>query len=155
MLAACELTGGTNVAAGTAALTTTLFDTLIRTMIENGASLTDPVVWASPKKKQQLTKLYEVLPAARNVGGANITTIVTDFGNVGIAPAHRMMVDTSLLLADMAYIQPVTQPVPDMGNMFYEALAKTGASEKGQLFGQIGLDHGPAFMHGKISGLTA
>jgi len=39
--------------------------------------------------------------------------------------------------------------------LFYEPLSKTGASESGQIFGQIGLDHGPAFMHGVLSNVTA
>jgi hypothetical protein len=54
----------------------------------------------------------------------------------------------------MAYVSVVTCPVPGKGNMFYEELSKTGASEKGQIYGQIGLDHGPEFMHGHISGLA-
>ena len=49
-------------------------------------------------------------------------------------------------------------PVSDEQVKFFadraEALSKTGASEDGQIFGQIGLDHGPKFMHGTITGLT-
>jgi len=33
---------------------------------------------------------------------------------------------------------------------FVEELAKRGASEERQLYGEVGLDHGPAFMHGCI-----
>ena len=35
-----------------------------------------------------------------------------------------------------------------------EPLAKTGAGEKYQIFGQIGLDYGAEFLHGKITGLA-
>jgi hypothetical protein len=38
--------------------------------------------------------------------------------------------------------------------MFYEELSKSGANESGQIFGQLGLDHGPGFMHGTITGLA-
>jgi hypothetical protein len=54
----------------------------------------------------------------------------------------------------MSMIRPVTQPTPGKGNFFYEELAKTGAAEQGQVFGMFGLDHGPAFAHGKITGLA-
>ena len=45
------------------------------------------------------------------------------------------------------------QPVPGKGNFFLEELAKTGAGEKYQLFGQIGLDHGPEWYHGRFTGI--
>jgi hypothetical protein len=38
--------------------------------------------------------------------------------------------------------------------LFYEPIAKLGAGEQGQIFGQIGLDHGPGIMHGSITGLA-
>ena len=44
--------------------------------------------------------------------------------------------------------------MPGKGNFFLEQLAKTGAGEKYQLFGQIGLDHGPEWMHGKFTGIA-
>ena len=59
----------------------------------------------------------------------------------------------TILIADVAHIRPVFQPVPGKGILFREELAKTGASTSYQIFGQIGLDHGYAFMHGTITGL--
>ena len=35
-----------------------------------------------------------------------------------------------------------------------EELAKTGAGTKYQIFGQLGLDHGPEWMHAKITGIN-
>ena len=43
---------------------------------------------------------------------------------------------------------------PGKGVLFYEELSKTGASEKGQIYGQLGLDYGPEEFHGKITGLA-
>ena len=86
------------------------------------------------------------------MGGTNIKQIETDFGNIGIA-LDRFMPQTAVLAAELSVLAPVFQPVPEKGNFFYEELAKTGASEEGQIFGQFGLDHGPAFMHGVITGL--
>lgn len=49
---------------------------------------------------------------------------------------------------------PVEQPTPGKGNFFLEELAKTGAGTKKQIFGQIGLDHGPEWYAAKITGLS-
>ena len=100
-----------------------------------------------------LSSLYGYAPMDRSVGGVNIKQIETDFGSFGIALNRFMPADT-LLLADMSVIDPVFQPVPLKGNFFYETLAKTGASEDGQIFGQFGLDHGVATVHGTITGLA-
>ncbi len=153
MIAACDLTGGTAIAAAGAKLSKSLFDTLLRTMFENGAMLMTPVVWVNGYQKQQLSDIYGYAPTDRNVGGVNIKQIETDFGLIGIADAHRFMPTDTVLLTDMSVIKPVFQPVPGKGNFFFEDLAKTGASEDGQIYGKFGLDHGPAFAHGKISGL--
>ena len=63
------------------------------------------------------------------------------------------MPNDSILVADIAHVAPVFQAVPGKGVMFEEPLAKTGASDKIQIYGQIGLAHGPAFLHGAITGL--
>ena len=60
----------------------------------------------------------------------------------------------TVLAINPSVIGPVEQPVPGKGNFFLEELAKTGAGTKYQLFGQIGLDHGPEWFHGKITGLS-
>ena len=158
MLELCDDAASTAIAGGSAVLTKAMMDSAFLAMRIAGAKFTDIIIWASPKQKAKLTSLYVLdqnLPDNRTVGGANLQYIITDFGTFAVAPmGHKDMPDTDVLIADMAYIKPVTQPVPGMGNMFYEELAKTGASEKGQLFGQIGLDHGPAFLHGKIEALV-
>lgn len=58
------------------------------------------------------------------------------------------------LIFNPKYIGPVEQPVPAKGNFFLEELAKTGAGAKYQIFGQIGLDHGPEWFAAKITGLS-
>lgn len=60
----------------------------------------------------------------------------------------------TVLAINPSVIGPVEQPVPGKGNFFLEELAKTGAGTKYQIFGQIGLDHGPEWFHGKITGLN-
>jgi hypothetical protein len=55
---------------------------------------------------------------------------------------------------EVSVCAPVFQPVPGKGVLFYEELAKVGAATSGQIFGQIGLDHGPAFAHGVLNNVT-
>jgi len=158
MLAVCDDAASTAIAGGSAALTKAMMDAAFLAMRIAGAKFTDIIIWASPKQKAKLTTLYVLdqnLPDSRTVGGQNLQYIITDFGTFAVAPmGHKDMPDTDVLIADMAYIKPVTQPVPGKGNMFYEPLAKVGASEKGQIYGKIGLDHGPAFLHGKVEALV-
>jgi len=129
-----------------------LTEQLFLAMHEAGATFRNVILFASGLQKQKITKIYQVLPQSRNVGGANIEQIVTDFGNIGIQ-VDRMCPKDKLGAFDVTVMAPVFSPVPEKGNLFYEPLAKTGASEKGQLYGQMGLDHGPAFMHGVIKNL--
>ena len=83
-----------------------------------------------------------VVPAARNINGISLSSVVTPIGVVYLYLGEYLPAGTALLL-NLSVLAPVFQPVPGKGNFFLEALAKTGAGEKYQLFGQIGLDHGP------------
>lgn len=152
LLALCGGEGGTKIDAKSAALTKALIQQLFKAMYDAGAIFSNTVLYVGSTQKQIITDIYSYAPTDRNVGGTNIKQIETDFGNIGIA-LDRFMPQTAVLAAEMSVLAPVFQPVPGKGNFFYEELAKTGASEEGQIFGQFGLDHGPAFMHGVITGL--
>ena len=82
-----------------------------------------------------------------------IKQIETDFAMFGVVWAPNVPAAT-LLVADLSVCKPVFLPVPEKGVLFYEELAKTGASERGQIYGQIGLDYGPEEFHGTITGLA-
>lgn len=94
-----------------------------------------------------------VVPAARNVNGISLSSVVTPIGVVYLYLGECLPAGTALLL-NLDVIAPVYQPVPGKGNFFLEPLAKVGAGEKYQLFGQIGLDHGPEWYHGKFTGIA-
>lgn len=139
-------------------ITTAMIKSLMLEMANNGAYFNNMVLFAGAKQKQKITSLYENQlgynkGAERNVGGMNITEIETDFCKLGIV-WDRFMPDDSILIADMAHIAPVFQAVPGKGVLFEEELAKVGASDRIQLYAQIGLAHGPAFLHGSITGLA-
>ena len=151
MLAACTVN---TVDASSATLSKALMDSLLLEMFNNGAMFKMPVILCGGFQKQKISDIYGYAPEDRNIGGVNIKQIETDFGNIGIMPAHRFMPADDLLIADLSVCAPVFQEVPDKGVLFYEDLSKTGASEKGQVFGMIGLNHGPAFAHGSLTSLA-
>lgn len=145
------------VDAGNAALTTDMLDDLVRIMADNGAPFTTPVLLAGSKKRQQISKLYKdsdkFSSQDRNIGGVTVKSLIFDFVELGIVWCPNMPQD-AILIADMSYIFPVFLPVPGKGYLFYEELAKKGAAEEGQLYGQIGLYYGPEAAHGKIANLA-
>lgn len=94
-----------------------------------------------------------VVPAAREVNGIALSSVITPIGVVYLYLGECLPAGTALLL-NLDVLAPVYQPVPGKGNFFLEQLAKTGAGEKYQLFGQIGLDYGPEWYHGKFTGIS-
>ena len=94
-----------------------------------------------------------VVPAAREINGIALSSVVTPIGVVYLYLGECLPAGTALLL-NLNVLAPVFQPVPGKGNFFLEELAKTGAGKKYQLFGQIGLDHGPEWYHGKFTGIA-
>ncbi len=143
----------TTIGASSASLTKALIDQLLREMYAAGAVFMNPVFVVNAFQKQMISNIYGYAPTDRNVGGLNIKQIETDFGNLGVV-LDQFQSTSTLLVADMAFVSAVSQPVAGKGHLFYEDLAKTGAAESGQIFGKIGLDHGPSFMHGTITSLA-
>ena len=94
-----------------------------------------------------------VIPAAREINGIKLSSVVTPLGVVYLYLGEFLPKGTAFLL-NLDVLSPVFQPVPGKGNFFLEQLSKTGAGEKYQLFGQIGLDHGPEWYHAKFTGIS-
>ena len=128
---------------------------LLKSIFNNSGIVDGGVLLMDAAMKIALTALYEdstsafILPNSRTVGGASIDQLVTDFGVVGVQ-VDRMMPAETILFANPDVLHPVEMTVPGKGNFFYEELAKTGAGTTGQIFGQIGLDYGPEWYHGKL-----
>ncbi|MCB2186488.1 MAG: DUF5309 domain-containing protein [Deltaproteobacteria bacterium] len=141
------------VDASGAALSKTLVDQLLRTMATSGSRFRSAVVFVNAFQKQKFSDIYGYAPADRNVGGVNIKQVETDFAMLGVIWTPQMPAG-SLLVADVAYCAPVFLPVPGKGLLFYEPLSKTGASEKGQVYGQVGLDYANQKFHGVITNLA-
>ena len=138
------------VAAATADLTKAMVKAIMKSMADNGAVFENMVLFCNAWNKQAISDLYGYAPEDRNVGGVNIQQIYTDFAPLGVVYAPNMPAD-DIIIVDMNYVYPVFCPVPGKGLLFYEDLAQSAASMKGQLYGQIGLDFGPEEYHGKIT----
>jgi hypothetical protein len=90
--------------------------------------------------------------SSRNVGGVNFTTIVTDFGTVNLM-LDRFMPADEIAAVSLEMLAPRFLEVPGKGHFFEEPLAKTGSSDRVQLYGEIGLEYGNELAHGRIKGL--
>lgn len=131
---------------------------LLRTMYGNNAPIEDVVLWLDPVALYQINADAQqngltIVPDAREVNGIKLSKVLTPLGEVYLYLGECLPGGTALVL-NIDVIRPVEQPVPGMGNFFLEPLAKTGAGEKYQIFGQLGLDHGPEWYHGKFTGLA-
>lgn len=85
--------------------------------------------------------------------GIRVEDLILESGVVSIMTGYELPSGTALLL-NMPALHPVAQPVPGKGNFYLEELGKTGAGEKYQIFGQMGLDYGMEFLHGKFTGIS-
>lgn len=96
------------------------------------------------------TQYYE---QSRTVGGVAVSTVVTDFGTLNVMLSRRLAQDT-IVLASLDVCQAVFLETPGKGHLFAEPLAKTGASDDVQLYGEIGLAYGPETAHGMLTNLA-
>ena len=143
------------VAAAGAALSDDLLSLLMEKMVTNSSGMafqSIPVLIMGAQQKKLFSQLYAFPPESRNVAGYNIKQFETDFGTVGVLYEPTIPADT-ILFASMSMIRPVYNAVPGKGIVFYEPKSKIAASAGGMLYGHIGLDYGPEWMHGKITGL--
>lgn len=86
---------------------------------------------------------------SRNVGGVNLQTFETDFGKANIM-LNRYAPADALIVASLEELAPAFLEIPGKGHFFAEPLAKTGASDKVQIYGEIGLKYGNELKHGKL-----
>lgn len=142
------------VAAGAVDVTKVMVDALLAEMHVAGAPFRNLVIHCGAWNKQLLTSIYGLAPRDRNVGGMNITQIETSVaGNVGIV-LNRHQLASTIGFYDMSVVRPRFMEIPGKGYMFVEPMAKTGAADKAQLYGEVGLEYGPEQWHGHITGTT-
>lgn len=94
-----------------------------------------------------------IAPADRMYNGIRLMSLLTPMGEIYLKLGEFIPTGTAFAL-NLDVMRPVEMITPGKGNFYREQLAKTGAGEKYQIFGQIGLDYGPEFYHGMITGLS-
>lgn len=114
-------------------------------------------IMANAWQKRMLSKIFitdkNYQEQTRNVGGVNVQTIETDFGRLNIMLERHMPAD-QISVVSLEECAPVFLNIPGKGFLFTEPLAKTGAADRFQIYGEVGLKYGNEKAHGKITGLT-
>jgi hypothetical protein len=101
------------------------------------------------------SKLYRdetAPPPDRNVAGIVPLVIVTIFGTINLIIEPDMPLG-KLLFWQPGVCRPVIMPIPGKGLIFVEPLARTGSSEKYQLYGEVGVDYNSEDLHGLLEDL--
>ncbi|MFD6421040.1 DUF5309 family protein [Streptomyces sp. NPDC060198] len=155
------ITTNVNANGGTGrAISKAIVDAQLSSMFGNGAKLPQDstVFMVGPAQKVALSNLYGTgslnqPTMTRNIGGVAVDTLVTDFGTFGVM-LDRWMPTGQIAVVDLSVCAPVWLEIPGKGLLFAEQLAKTGAKESWQLYGEVGLEYGPETYHGLIKDLT-
>lgn len=167
--------GGTAITVGTATvsfygikaatvITPDRIGELLQSVFDNGG-ITEQgfaTLFVPSGQKRAISKAYAtaysstsgIMGGTRNVGGVDMDTIVTDFGTLNIVVERALPAD-AIAVVSLEQITPVFLSVPGKGVLFEEELAKTGASDKTQVYGEIGLKYGNERSHGVYRGFYA
>lgn len=161
--------GGTTIAFATdggaavyepAAIAKAMVLDLLQDVWENGGIQVSETatLMAAGTLKRSLTKLFitdaNYQEQTRNVGGVNLQTFETDFGRLNIM-LNRYMPTAALQVVSLEECAPVFLNMPGRGFLFQEPLAKVGAADREQIYGEIGLKYGNEKTHGKILNVKA
>lgn len=145
----------------TAALTMDEIDAIAQLAYDNGG-LSDQfsaTIAVNSTQRVAVTKAFasaygQVAGAIEgNVGGVKVDVVKTNFGSMNIMNDRDLPVD-ALVIVSLDQLSPVFLSHPDKGVFFIEELAKTGAQEKFQLYGEIGLAYGNERAHAQYRGLA-
>ncbi|MET0418386.1 MAG: DUF5309 family protein, partial [Actinoplanes sp.] len=142
-------------------LTKPLIDTLLQAAYDSGGLMeTETRTLLVPSsQKLAVTAAYTSAGYVQkqldgNVGGVNVNRIESDFGTLNVMVDRHMPQDT-IAAVSLEQCRPVYLEVPGKGHFFEEPLAKTGATDRNQLYGEVGLDYGNQMAHAKLTGLKA
>ncbi len=134
----------------------TVVNDLSKKAYDNGAKMVQPILMGDSLAKVELGTAYQdggnLQPRSFTEFGVNITQIHTEFGSYNYV-LNRHMDDDTLLLLDLAQMAPCFLDTPGKGHFFLEPLSKAGSYDRHQLYGDIGLEYGPAGWHAKAAAL--
>ena len=114
---------------------------LVQKMRDNGADITNLVLWVDTVNLNQLNGSavengVEMGKAYESEYGIQVRDLLLPIGKIRVALGEFIPAGT-VFAFNFDAIAPVEQLVPGKGNFFLEELAKIGAGTKYQIFGQI------------------
>lgn len=142
--------------ASNAAFNQALLDDALMNAIANGANPEQMELWCNPAMLRNITDNFALMPGfttpdTRTVGGIAINQIITPYAVIDIHWDKTIPVRMAALInmgemavAEMDYID---ENGINYGALFYDQLAKTGASEHGQIYGTLGTDYSAEWHH--------
>jgi len=126
-------------------------------MYDEGAPMRNVVLMGNSGVKVDTGKFYtttatggSIQPRSYNIFGVNVQDIETEFIKLPFV-LNRHLANATPIFIDLDVMAPRFQPVPGKGHFFLEPLSKLGSYDRQQLYGQIGLEYGPAGWHGKAT----
>ena len=134
---------------------------LLQSVFDNGgiSEQGTATLFVPSGQKRRLSAAYaaaygqaDPMGGTRNVGGVALNTIVTDFGTLNVAIDRALPAD-AIAVVSLEQVAPMFLNIPGKGVLFEEELAKTGAADKTQIYGEIGLEYGNQAAHGVLRGL--
>lgn len=142
----------------TAGPTKDTYDALFEKAFQSGGLGDDTAsIIVGPRQKRSLSTAYakafgQYEEQSRTVGGVNFTTILSDFGTFNVL-LDRWMPADAFGVATLSQLKPKFLMTPGKGHFFEEQLAKVGAADRVQIYGEVGLEWGNERAHGIIRGL--
>jgi hypothetical protein len=132
---------------------------LAKKMFDNGAPMRNVVLMVDSQGKVDLGDNYgtstnwNVQPRSYSVFGVNVTDLETEFGRFPVV-LNRHSPANTVLAIELDVCKPRFLPIPGKGHFFMEPLSKSGSYDREQLYGEIGLEYGPAGWHGRAYNLN-
>lgn len=152
-LNAAITTNVTETGGAVSALTKADVDSHLAGVADAGYDLSGSVMFMNSALKIKVSDLYTLnlqnAPRDRKIGGVDVQTLVTDFGQFPIVydascPAGK------IFILKMSELNNVWCPVPGKGNLFYEEKSEKAAARSGMIYGQWGLNYGAEETHSVI-----
>ncbi|ALG06845.1 SU10 major capsid protein [Kibdelosporangium phytohabitans] len=156
---AFSVDGGADVYTATQLTEAILLDLLQDIWTSGGIQVSETAtLMCGATAKRRLTKVFITdkgfQEQSRTVGGVRCMTIETDFGTLNLV-LNRYMPTAAIQVVSAEECAPTFLDIPGKGFLFQEPLAKVGAADRQQIYGEVGLKYGNEKKHGKLLRVSA
>ena len=139
----------------------------LKAMYDAKSAMKQPVLLINPAQLLSLNKELinptvsgvitpAILPRDRNVGGVDIDTVITPFGNIGLMVLDPdILPDNKCYIVDLAFVSPVFTNIPGKGTVFVRDIDQDDYARVAKaIYMEMGFDFGPPQNHCRITGVT-